>query len=200
MVKRAYIVRHGETDYNLTGRWQGHLDVSLNEQGRQQAKALARLLDTFQVDAVYSSDLIRAYETAQLLTAHRGLDIVKDARLREINLGNFQGLTREEIRRTYPLEYDRWHNDDSYVVPQGESRLQLQARVVKAWQEITAIAAGDNILLVAHGGTIRWLLAFLFTPEQTAGRAINNTSLTTLELDETSWKLAEYAATLHLSE
>ncbi|MCU0511734.1 MAG: histidine phosphatase family protein [Anaerolineae bacterium] len=198
MLTRVFIIRHGETDYNAAGRWQGILQTSLNETGRRQAQALAQHLRTQPLDAIYSSDLIRAYDTAQYLAQGRPLSVISDQRLREINAGVFQGLNREEIQRTYPLEYSQWQKDNHFIVPQGESRAQMQARMVAAWQEIVTRTPGHSAAMVSHGGSIRYLLLHLFPDELSAGRGIENTSITTLERDGPGWRLAEFAALPHL--
>jgi broad specificity phosphatase PhoE len=197
-IRRVLLVRHGETDYNSNGRWQGHLDVPLNAEGEYQAACLAHHLKNTVLDAIYSSDLSRALETARPIAAGRELSIVPDARLREVNLGRFQGLTRSQIAELYPLEHDRWHHDDGFIVPGGESRLQLQARMFAVFQELTTTVAGETIMLVTHGGSIRRLLLQLFSPDALIGKGIDNTSITTLEKNDDAWRLVEFAATAHL--
>jgi broad specificity phosphatase PhoE len=199
-VERVLIVRHGETDYNASGRWQGWLQTNLSEQGKRQVRLLAAYLQPLPLGAIYSSDLQRAIDTAQPIAQSHGLTVQTDQRLREIGLGIFQGLTRSEIQQTYPLEFDRWHNDHSYVVPQGESRLQLQERMFAAWQAIVNGDSGQQIVLVSHGGAIRWLLLKLFSPEAIAGKSIENTSITTLERVDETWRLVEFSATPHLRD
>ncbi len=197
-IRRVLLVRHGETDYNSNGRWQGHLDVPLNAEGEYQAQCLAQHLKDTPLDAIYSSDLIRALDTARPVAVGRDLDIIPDVRLREVNLGRFQGLTRSQIAELYPLEHNHWHHDDGFIVPGGESRLQLQARMFAAFQDLTAAAEGETILLVTHGGSIRRLLLELFSPDALIGKGIENTSITILEKDDAAWRLVELAATPHL--
>lgn len=190
-------VRHGETDYNLNGRWQGTLDIPLNETGRKQAQLAAEALAAFPIGLVYSSDLSRAYETAQVIAEAHSREIVKDVRLREISLGSFQGLTRQEIASTYPLEYTYWQNSDKYVVPNGESRLQLQARVMSFWGELLACDC-EQVVVVTHGGTIRWLLNAL-APQAILAKSIENTSITTLTCVQETWQVTRLGDISHLS-
>ena len=96
------LVRHGETDWNLERRWQGHIDRPLNDVGRAQARALADRLDSEPFAAVYSSDLARARETAEIVAAAHGLPVHLDPRLREADVGEWSGLTADEIERRYP--------------------------------------------------------------------------------------------------
>jgi broad specificity phosphatase PhoE len=197
-VERVYLVRHGETDYNVAGRWQGHLQTMLTDTGREQARALARHLRDFHLDAIYTSDLSRAADTAMLIAEGRNIAVHQDTRLREICLGLFQGLTRAQIQGTYPFEYGCWHSDNTYCVPQGESRMQLQARMVAFITEMATQETGKDVLLVTHGGSIKWLLMALFPPEVSSGKGIENTSVTTIARDAAGWQMVEFAALPHL--
>jgi len=197
-VKRVFIVRHGETDYNAQHRWQGHLDVPLNENGKQQADALATYFADQSIDLIFSSDLKRAYDTAQAIATAKKMDIKKEKRLREVHLGLFQGLTRTQIQEAYPQEAFNWDNDDSFVVPQGESRVQLQNRAYAAWQSLTKSKDAKTIMLVSHGGTIRMLLQKLF-PEKVAYIKLKNTSISIIERDEEgNWQPSALNTTPHL--
>ncbi len=199
-VQQIFIVRHGETDYNLNGRWQGHLDIPLNKMGRDQAQLVGEALRNRNIGAIYSSDLTRAYDTAQAISAATGISIEKDVRLREIHCGIFQGLTRSEILQTYPLEQNHWDNSDGYPVPQGESRLQVQARVFAFFEEVTTTSNVENVVFVSHGGTIRWLLNKLCPPEIVAGYHFYNTSVTTLQRVVAKWVLVRAGDTSHLDK
>lgn len=141
------LARHGETDWNREGRWQGWADPPLNELGREQARALAEQLRSTLFDAVFSSDLRRARETAEIVAAPHGVPVLADPGLREIDVGSFSGLTRAEIAVRFP----------DGVRPDGETREQHAARVLEAVERIARANAGRRILLVTHGGTIRAL-------------------------------------------
>jgi broad specificity phosphatase PhoE len=141
------LARHGETDWNREGRWQGWADPPLNETGRAQARALADQLRALPFDAVYTSDLRRARETAEIVAAPHGVPVTSDAGLREIDVGSWSGLTRAEIEERFPgLER-----------PDGETRDQHLARVHGAVVRIARESAGRRLLLVTHGGTMRAL-------------------------------------------
>ena len=144
---RLLLARHGETEWNRVGRWQGHADPPLNDAGRRQAEELAEELIGDGVAAVYSSDLRRASETAHLVAERLGLPVVEDRDLREIDVGSWSGLTRAEIEERFP----------DGTRPDGETREQLTDRVVSAVERIADAHPGENVLVVTHGGAIRAL-------------------------------------------
>lgn len=197
-VERVLLVRHGETDYNVQRRWQGQLDTPLNQTGQNQAAALARALQEVRIDAIFSSDLSRAMDTAAILAASHGLPVTTEPRLREIHVGIFQGLNRLEINERYPWEMHRWTSDDAYTPKGGESRVQLQARVYAAWQDITQCEC-RTVLLVSHGGTIRLLLKKVVPDAQVDGLRFANTSLTILvRRPDAGWVVERVADAAHL--
>ena len=154
------LARHGETDWNRDGRWQGHTDTPLNERGRHQARELAARLAGERITAVYSSDLQRARETAETVAAAFGLPVRADPRLRELSFGAWEGLTTPQIERRFPEEAARWRADDgSPAFAGGETYTQMGERVVAALAEIAAAHQGEQILVILHGGPIRGLLA-----------------------------------------
>lgn len=200
-IERVLLIRHGQTDWNMEGRWQGCLPVPLNDIGRAQARALGDYLRGRPIRAVYSSDLPRALETASLIGAPLGISPTPDERLREFHLGVFAGYRRDELVRLYPTEWEAFQTDRwNYVIPQGESRRALQARMYDAWQDITSNGHGPEVALVSHGGGLSLLLQKLFgeTPELQNVR-LENTSVTTIERDGDGWRLAEIAAVTHLA-
>jgi broad specificity phosphatase PhoE len=141
------LARHGETDWNRENRWQGWADPPLNETGRAQARALAEQLRDTPFDAVYSSDLRRAHETAEIVAAPHGVPVMPDPGLREIDVGSWSGLTHAEIEERYP----------DGRRPDGETREQHAERVLEAVERIARANPARRILLVTHGGTMRAL-------------------------------------------
>ncbi|HUZ82945.1 MAG TPA: histidine phosphatase family protein [Gaiellaceae bacterium] len=141
------LARHGETDWNREGRWQGWADPPLNETGRAQARELAEQLRSTPFDAVYSSDLARAHETATIVAAPHGISVVADPGLREIDVGSWSGLTRAELAERFP-DGER---------PDGETREQHRARVHATVERIARRNLGRRVLIVTHGGTMRAL-------------------------------------------
>jgi 2,3-bisphosphoglycerate-dependent phosphoglycerate mutase len=146
-VTTIFLARHGETDWNREGRWQGWADPPLNEAGREQARTLAEQLRTTPFDAVYSSDLRRAHETAVIVAAPHEVPVITDPGLREIDIGSWSGLTRAEVEQRFP-DGER---------PDGETREQHLRRVLATVEGIARAHAGARLLIVSHGGTMRAL-------------------------------------------
>jgi probable phosphoglycerate mutase len=157
--KRAqllYLARHGETDWNAVGRWQGHTDVPLNATGEAQARALAELLRGAGLSAVVSSDLARARETAVIVARLLNIAVAYvDAGLRERSFGPFEGLTRDECARLFPEAWRAWQEERR--APEGaESDAALAARVAAALLRVAERVAGKGpALVVTHGGALR---------------------------------------------
>ena len=159
-----YLVRHGETEWNRTGRIQGHTDVPLNDTGRREIGLLATRLAAFSFTAAYSSDLSRTRESAEIIVGSRECSVVTDPDLREFYYGEWESLTLEEIEARFPTTYAArmGAGGNSFVAPGGESAAQVLDRVRRfvARAEERHAAEGD-ILVVAHGGSIRALLVSL---------------------------------------
>jgi probable phosphoglycerate mutase len=162
-------VRHGETEWNRTHRWQGFTGPPLNELGRKQAEQLAPSLDS--VGAIYSSDTIRVRETASIIASYLGLPVVEDARLREVNFGEWESLTRQEINERYADAFDRWDACEmTYPPPGGETDPTMAERVLEAVHEIAATHPGQRVLVVTSGGPIRAVQAHAAGIEQATAR------------------------------
>lgn len=142
------LVRHGETDWNLERRVQGHSDRPLNETGRRQAIELATALEEERVDAVYASDLLRAHETARILADRKGLGVTVIPELREKNFGTWEGFTDQEILARFPEARSGPWGD-------GETHDDMAGRVVEALRRIAETHPGGRVLVVAHGGPLR---------------------------------------------
>jgi broad specificity phosphatase PhoE len=158
-VTTILLARHGETDWNREGRFQGHADPPLNETGRAQAAELAAELEAVGLAAVYSSPLRRALETAQAVAAEHGLDPVAVDALREVDVGSWQGLTRVEIETQFPEQFARWLDYDQGW-EDGESYEGMGRRAVAALLELAVAHEDERILAVTHGGPIRAAFAF----------------------------------------
>lgn len=203
MTTRVMIIRHGETAWNATGRWQGHAPVPLNDTGLAQAQALGAYLAAqgVRIDVLYSSDLRRAMQTAEAVAGPLGLKIHTDERLREVDLGEWQGLNRAEAQAWDTERYAAFEADWYTVpIPSGESRNQLKARARTAFDDLTARHTDQVIGLVSHGGTIGMLFESLFGRIERP--TLTNTSLTIVEraAPDQPWTLVRVAWAPHLDE
>ncbi|HLF25026.1 MAG TPA: histidine phosphatase family protein [Anaerolineae bacterium] len=145
------LIRHGQTDWNATGRWQGQADPPLNAAGRAQAHQTALELQAQRLDVLVSSDLRRARETAEIIAAAINRDVILEPRLREVNLGEWQGLYSDDIRARWPGEMQLWLDMPLAArPPNGESIQELAARVLAAVDELAARYPDRRVGLVAH--------------------------------------------------
>lgn len=152
---RVLAIRHGETDWNVDARIQGHLDIALNAQGRWQAARLAEALVGEEIAAVYASDLARAYDTARAVAQAAGRTVQAVPGLRERAFGVFQGRTFEEIAATWPADSERWRKRDPAFAPEGGESLEVfYGRCVAVAERLAAAHPGQTIALVAHGGVL----------------------------------------------
>lgn len=205
MITTLYLIRHGETDWNLNGRWQGHVDIPLNEVGYTQAELVAQRLrhERVHIDFLYSSDLARAYQTAWAI----GEAINKPAELlpalREIDLGTWGGLTRDEIKQRYPVEFTLL--DQGQDVPRGgaETLAALRKRVVEVIEALIGQHHGEQLMFVTHGGPIRMLLAHA-SGEPDANKMpfhhIGNTSISVVRYQAGSWEIVRVNDMQHLQD
>jgi alpha-ribazole phosphatase len=155
-----WLVRHGQTDWNQEGRYQGQADIPLNAAGIAQARELAQLLQGRSYQAIYASDLQRAQQTAQILADQVGLMVRLDARLREIDQGDWQGLLVSELAQRYNTEMSaRLNNPLSARAPGGESVGEVARRVWAAADDIAAAHPSGSVLVVSHGLALATLIA-----------------------------------------
>jgi broad specificity phosphatase PhoE len=150
-VTEIILCRHGETDWNVHGRYQGRTDVPLNERGRQQARDLARRLSERPIHVVYSSTLERAYDTAMEIARPRGIEVRRDPRLDEIDQGLWEGLRRDEIAANHPKELEAWaHYPIDLRLPGGETLEEVRLRVREVLDDIMLLHQGLVVCIVAH--------------------------------------------------
>jgi len=186
-VLELVLIRHGETEGNLRPTALGATDLSLNERGRRQAQTLARVFALERPDAIYTSPLNRARETAEIINQKHGLSLELLPDLRERNFGIWENLPVEEIRSRYEAEYAAWEQDlADYVIPEGESAREVYERNTRAIDAITKNHPEGRVLVVTHLGCIRNILAHLLGMELAgAWRFQANTgSICRLKLDE----------------
>jgi broad specificity phosphatase PhoE len=156
---RLLLARHGETEYNREWRFQGHSDLELNRAGRRQAERLRHRLSREQLDVIYTSNLKRAAETAEIIARGRGLRVAPRENLAELDFGRFEGLTHDEIVKSYP---DWEPSNSSFADYGGESLEQLGQRIKAFEKELRSDNPADtDILIIAHSGPLRVLLCAL---------------------------------------
>jgi probable phosphoglycerate mutase len=199
-----YLIRHGETDWNLHGRWQGHTDIPLNEGGRAQARRLAARLRAEQArfDAIYSSDLQRAWETAGALGGALDLVVRPLPALREINVGSWSGLTGAEVQAQDGDTYARYRSGEDVARGGGERFLDLYTRVVAAIEQLADQQPGRTLALVTHGGPVRALLMHAARDKDGLDVRhvhIGNTSISVLIGDRSGWELGPINDMAHLA-
>jgi broad specificity phosphatase PhoE len=171
---RLILVRHGETGWNHDLRLQGQTDTELSDFGREQARRLAARLAREELAAAYSSDLRRCVDTTAIALAGRGITPTLVAGLREVNLGDWQGHTTAELRATMPAELERvWGNPVDEAPRGGETRRELQTRVVEAVASIAGRHPQGQVLVVSHGGALRALACWALLADLRAVRRLD---------------------------
>lgn len=198
---RICFVRHGETDWNVEKRIQGQIDIPLNEKGRAQALAMAFNAAHASFKAIYSSDLVRALDTAKALAAREGQEVKPLPQLRERHFGLFQGLTAAEGEQRYPEAYQRYAaRDPRYDFESGESLLELAARVAEAVDWMVRHHAGQTLAAVTHGGVLDILFREATGRPLSAPRdfKIPNCGLNWFRFDGQGWHLESWADRHHL--
>ena len=194
------LLRHGQTDYNVAGRMQGHIDSTLTETGVAQAAHVAPEIARLTPDRLISSGLSRAADTADAVAAACGQPVKLDARLRETHLGEWQGQTVEQIEESYPGAIAVWRSDPAWAPPGGESRIDVVRRalpVVEELDEEFTSPGADTAVLIAHGGLIAGLVCWMLALPTSAWPAIGgvgNCRWATLarRSDHPRWRLAGY--------
>lgn len=179
-----YLVRHGETDWNQDKRIQGRTDIPLNGRGRAQARALAERLADLSLDEIYASDLLRARETADIIAARQPRAVAVSARpdLRECHYGLWEGLTREEVARRFPADWQAWlASGESSCPTDGEDFLSLSERAGRVFDQ--AARSGKTVLIATHRGPLRSILCHALGLDHTLLNRffVGNCSLSALE-------------------
>lgn len=182
-----FLVRHAETDWNAQHRYQGHSDLPLNKTGVEQANQLANRIKTQKFDHVFSSDLLRSVQTAEILVDSRGIQIQTDRRLRELNFGILEGHTFEEGLARWPEMITAWVQDNNQPPENGERIDTFTQRVFDFYNELRTHYNQKTILIVSHGGPLRTIIQSLLPiSERSAATWFNldHASLTAFQLDD----------------
>ena len=202
MTTTVVLIRHGQTDWNLAGRWQGHADIPLNETGKAQAKALAERLANWPIKAIYSSDLKRCAETATAVANKIGLTPTYKKIWRERDVGEFSGFTGQQIREKFP---EIWKNAKRGMIdpPNGETFLDLRKRSMAAFEETIAHHNSEMIAVFSHGGVLHTLIAQIIGIDKNEfGRFTlrGNTGISIIEIKEQDARLTLLNDINHLSD
>lgn len=196
------LIRHGETDWNASQRWQGQSDIPLNENGREQARKLASRLADWPIDAIYSSDLKRAKETAKILGESMSIEPIFEPAWRERNGGRFEGMTSQELNNLDKQRLEKLRDKD-WAPPGGESNSQVAQRVWDSFERIVDRHQGDVVAIVTHGGTMLTLMSMIlgFGPGERARLWVShNTGFSIVEVGERGPYLVRLNDASHLND
>ena len=200
---KFFVVRHGETEWNKLGRFQGHTDISLNERGLSQAKETAIASADWSHSAIYSSPLIRTVQVAEEIAKVSSMDVHREPGLKELSLGELEGVTGEEMRNGWPEVFAAWRTGpEKMTMPNGESLGQLRDR---AWQVILDIeqkhSSEESVVVISHNFAIRSIInELLGVPLEYFHRmSLNLASVCTFDSDDRGRRLTGYNSTSHLS-
>lgn len=200
---KFYLIRHGETEWNIQNRYQGATDIPLSSVGKLQTQAIANRMKDYEVDAIYSSDLSRAFATAKSIAKEKNLDVYTLPQLREINFGEWEGYTISELERLYGEEYKRFFLEPhKYPFPGEGSMEAVQMRIKKAVDIITSNHDNKKIVIVSHGGILKVLIMTLLELDLSFYKSfwLGNTSLSILDKKDTGkWVLSLLNDRCHLN-
>lgn len=198
---RFIVVRHGQTHWNVAAIIQGQGDSNLTDEGIAQAEAIGERLAVEPSDAIISSDLGRAHETAKRIAAKNGKPIVLDRRLRERAFGVGEGMSYEEVDRAWPGAFARTRDvDPDFMIPGGESRRQFHDRVRGAFEDLAQEHAGKTVILVTHGGVLATFYRHIHGIDLGVAHpiAIANASYNVIRHDAGRWSVETWSDNDHL--
>jgi alpha-ribazole phosphatase len=189
---KIILVRHGQTEWNALKKYQGQIDIPINNVGRDQAARAGKYLaDREKVEAIYCSDLSRTRETADIIAGSLNLKPIPDKRLRELSFGLWEGLTFTEVYEKYPQEFDNWYNDTFKIkVPEGESFNDLIERALSVIKEIINKHTG-TVVVVTHGGVVKGILSQTVQENDLWKTTVEPGSITYIEATEEKLKCIE---------
>ena len=196
------LIRHGETEWNSQKRMQGHSNSDLSEVGRGQIQALGELMKNVSFDHIYSSDSLRTRQTAEAITQYSGHTLQFDQRIREKNLGVFEGLTSTEAKERHPEIYRLFKTAGAnYVIDEGESTQQLLERALEFIEEIRLRHPQERVVMVTHGGVVRVLMKYALglSIDAPTRFIIKNTGIFGLIWNE-NWLVTQMGGVYHLEK
>ena len=199
---RLVIIRHGESVYNIERRYTGQTDVALTEKGVLQAEITGKyILENYRIDEIYSSDLIRAVNTAKPIADPLGLEIKTDARLREIYAGKWQGYYFSEVAEIFKEEYEYYKSHKTTArTPGGEGMQDVMKRMHEAVLEIAEANDGKTVLISTHNGPLMTLEVLVYGIPLNEIYSVANNSITELEYENGSFKAVKFGYNEHLNE
>jgi len=196
------LIRHGETEWNSQQRMQGHCNSDLSAEGRDQIQALGKWMKNVSFDHIYSSDSQRAQQTAKAITQYSGHKLQLDQRIREKNLGVFEGLTSDEARGRFPDVYHLFKTAGrNYVIDKGESTQQLLDRSLEFIEDIRLRHPDQRVVMVTHGGVVRVLMKYTLglSIDTPTNFLIKNTGIFRLIWKE-NWLVKQMGVVSHLEK
>lgn len=204
MKTRLLIVRHAEAEGNVNRKFHGWTDSSITEKGHIQAKLLAEKLKDVDIDVLYSSSLKRTLQTAQYISEAKQLPIIRTDKLKEINGGDWEERTWDELPKLWPKEYETWETSQHiHQMPNGESMSELQDRVSKEIEKIISQNHGKNICIVTHGTAIKTLICYFKKLNLCEMRNIiwhDNTSVTIVDYVDENYEILAEGDASHLTD
>lgn len=201
MTTRIILVRHGETQWNKEGRYQGQIDTDLSDRGKEQGELLGEALKGIKIDIAYSSPLKRAFETAQAGLKYHDLEIGIVPGLTEISHGTWEGLLSSELKETHGVLVEQWHATPHLVqMPEGENLQQVQARAMAAIEELAEKHEGQTVLVVSHDATNKAIICGALGIDLSRFWQVkqDNTCINVLEYQDGRWRVALLNDTCHM--
>ncbi len=198
---RPYLIRHGETEWNIANKYQGKTDIPLSPKGIQQAEQLSKRLQSVKIDAIYSSDLKRAYDTGMKIAQKKEMKVHCMARLREIDFGEWEGYTIEQLQKIYGESYNNFLLEPyNYPFPGEGSMETVRQRIDEVIQKILQNECGGSIAIVSHGGVLKVALLQLLDLHVSFYKRfwLGNTSLSIIDIKEQGAILSLLNDTSHL--
>lgn len=198
---RFVLVRHGETNWNREGRYQGQIDTPLSAFGLEQGRKVAAALKEVPIDICYASPLSRSYDTAAMCAEPHNLSIIKDERLLEINHGEWEGLLSAEVQERYPQLAAQWRQTVVGVqMPGGENMEDVRARSMEAFREYAAKHEGQTVLVVAHDAVNKAIICDILDIGLSKFWQVkqDNTCINVFEYQDGKWRLVLMNSTTHL--
>ena len=202
-IMKIYIIRHGETNWNIESRWQGQKDIPLNKTGEIQAKLLGKRLKNVDINKIYSSPLSRAYKTAEIIASNVGIEIITREGLAELNFGKWEGLTTYSIKKDYKELFEKWDKDPDADLKNEvgiESRAALRNRAILEFEQLCQLESQD-FAIITHGAWIRTFICNTLgiSSDRRLAFNISNTSISTLKYSKkTGLKVINLNDTSHL--